>query len=275
MKDDNLDSAMLHLKAELNLRGYSEQQALRYFSHNTAFLDFISKSWRYVQKKDIENYLDYLLSDKDVSSGLFEEIIFSLNFFYNGILKKNFEIKYAPEIQDRGNKTFGKEDIRKLIESSDEIRQRILIKLMFSTGLRLSECISLKIADIDVGNKLGFAKNGKKVKQFPLAESVIPDIITYLDTRKDDNPYLFNSQKTHISPKESQEYLDIASEKAHLGKITFPVLRDSFLAQLNEAGYNKGVLNSIKRLTKKNSRYNDINDAFEFIRIYGNPIDFI
>lgn len=265
MTEELLETAMLHLKAELSRNGYKEKTIERYILHNSAFLRFLKKKPHYVRKEDIDEYLNLLSSDPSIKKSIIMEIREALDLFYEQVLKKDFYIK-EPEKENR--QILSREEIKTLIDSSPSIKHKLFLKLLYSTGMRLSECVKLTKEDIDL-------KNMKIKNKYPIHESIIPDFGIYLDSRKDSNPYLFNANEdSHISPKTAQKYIDLATDRAGMQRIFYPEIIASFAKHLSES---KGHLSSLyyKLYVSSNikSPYNFIDMTLNNLKENQHPLD--
>ena len=57
-----------------------------------------------------------------------------------------------------------KEEIKQLIEGADTSKSKLIISFLYSTGLRVSEIVNLKVNDINLDEKIGFVRAGKGKK---------------------------------------------------------------------------------------------------------------
>lgn len=87
-------------------------------------------------------------------------------------------------------------EIEMLRESCKYIRDKAIIDLLFSSGMRISECTNLNITDVDFEKReiTVFGKGGKWRKAFIDSKAVV-SLRMYLATRTDDNPALFVQRK--------------------------------------------------------------------------------
>lgn len=226
--DKVLDTAMLHLKAEMNKEGFSESTISRYISHNKAFLNFINKGPQYVRKGDIKTYTRYLFSDTDIPRITVKEIFASLMFLYDNVLKKGFCLEQPSERFE----LLTQEEIKQMLSYVKSIKHKVFIKLMYATEMKLSECISLKTKDIDIRKKKIIIGN----KEYNIPDSLITDIVKYLDTKKGEKYFFNDNNGSHISAKVAQTYLDAATADAGMDRVYFPILKRSFARHLAEAG---------------------------------------
>src|SRR3989338_3280432 len=120
---------------EMKIRGYSRITIDRYCYINSRFLDFIKKSPKDVNKKDIGTYLVYLY-DKNKSSATRHLICAAIKFYYEIVLKRKFNLKY-PKKSNKLPIVLGKEEVLKMIDSLKNPKHRLLLELMYGSGLRV------------------------------------------------------------------------------------------------------------------------------------------
>ena len=124
----------------------------------------------------------------------------------------------------------------------------MVIALIYSAGLRLSEAVNLRLQDIDRTREVITIKagKGKKDRQVPLSEKIVVMIHTYLNEY---NPkeYLFEGQKGgKYSVKSVQNIFQKALQKADIKKkATVHTLRHSFATHLLEKGTDIRVIQEI------------------------------
>jgi len=70
----------------------------------------------------------------------------SLVFYFNNVLKKKIEIK-TPKIPKKIPTVLTREEIKRMIELTKNFKHRLIIELLYSTGVRLSELRNLKISN--------------------------------------------------------------------------------------------------------------------------------
>jgi site-specific recombinase XerD len=127
-----------------------------------------------------------------------------------------------------------------LIENS---KHKAIIALAFSTGMRVSEIINLKIKDFDLDRNLILIKNakGRKDRIVPLSEKVRSVIRVYFSEYKPEE-YLFNGQ---CCPQYSAKSCNQIVKK-HLGQdYHFHTLRHSSFTALLENGTDLRIIQSI------------------------------
>ena len=112
---------------------------------------------------------------------------------------------------------------------------------IYSAGLRISECINLRIADIDSNRMTIFIKDGKgkKDRYTLLSEKLLPILRKYIkECKPKPKDILFEGQfGGHYSVTSIEHILQRACKKAKILKqVTTRTLRHSFATHLHEAG---------------------------------------
>lgn len=132
-----------------------------------------------------------------------------------------------------------KKEVQKIIEVTQNPKHRLMLKLAYGMGLRVSELVSLKISDIDSTAMLVRIEQGKgkKDRVVPLPESVLEDMRSYY---KDYRPkiYLFEGQhEGQYSIRSAQQVFKSGLKKAGIKKqIGIHGLRHSYATHLLETG---------------------------------------
>ena len=224
---------MEKLEMELQLRGYSRQTAKAYVHHNQKFLFFIKKSPKNVLKSDIESYILSLL-EKNKDKATINLAVSSLLFYYKNILKRNFHVKRLKQ-ENKMHSVLSADETRQLIKAAKNIKHRLLLKLMYSTGLRVSEAVSLKKRDIDYERKIGYIRCGKggKDRMFPLSNNLLKDLNEHLNNHTSE--YLFDTKEGCYTIRTAQQICKLYSKKAGIRKNVTPhTLRRTFATHMIE-----------------------------------------
>src|SRR5215467_1883258 len=140
------------------------------------------------------------------------------------------------------------EDVDKLLEQPDlnddvGVRDRAMLELLYATGLRVSELVGLKIADVELeaGSLSCFGK-GSKQRRIPIGRSSIHFLKNYfvvrrrmLKERRSDLMFL-EPNGNPISRQKFWKIITLYGEQAGLGHVTPHMLRHSFATALIENG---------------------------------------
>ena len=132
------------------------------------------------------------------------------------------------------------------------LRNRAMLEVLFSTGMRISELVNLKISQVDKSGRIFILGKGKKERFVYLTPRALKILTEYLNTRLDDSPYAFVPYrglraKELKHKKISPNYLQakIKQYRELLG-INVPIsahsLRHGFATYLAEAGANPAAI---------------------------------
>ncbi len=219
------------------------------------------------QTEDIEKYLKALKDDGNLSKTLSRKIS-TLREFYKflqseKIIKENPASKLrTPKIGKSLPLFLTEKEMKKLcaVYKNEKkfvlVRMRTMIKLMYSSGMRVSELVSLPETAInyDLRQVLIYGKGGKE-RIVPISKEVVDDIIEYLEIRNSfignrKSKWLFPSLRSlsgHMTRDGFFKNLKKAAIKAGISqeKVHPHVLRHSFATRLVN---NKADLRSIQKM---------------------------
>ena len=119
---------------------------------------------------------------------------------------------------------------------------------MYSSGLRVSEAVSIKIDDLDLSEKMGKIKHGKgnKERYIILSDRLIQHFNGYISKKKDKSAYVFSVNGKPITIRQAQKVVQEAAKKASLKKRVFcHALRSSFATHLLEAGTDIRIIQEL------------------------------
>ena len=215
------------LEMELRSLGFSRQTIKTYMQGFKAFLHFINKDLRYVKTEDFKRFKIHLLSG--LKPKTVNTYLAPVKFFYMNIMKRKMHIKGVknpkklPVVHSR-------ETIVKMIESCSNPKHKLLMILLYSSGLRVSEVVRLKWEDIDFHEKIINIRGakGKKDRITLLSEKSIEQFKNHYKV----SDYLFPGRKGHLTERTAQAVI-----KNYSGKKLFPhSLRSSFATHLLDNG---------------------------------------
>ena len=225
---------------EMKLRNFSPKTRKVYLSYNFRFLEWIRKSPRDISGEDIRQYLLYLIS-RQYSSSTINLAHNALAFYYGTILRKNISAIPFQKREQKVREIASPDEIRKMISTVANPKHKILIGLLYASGIRRSEAIKIQLRDIDCERKLLLVRQGKgaKFRYTILSEQILTQIKEYLQTRSTISSYLFSTKEGHITDRTVEAVIDNARQKANIPKnITPHSLRHSFATHLMAQGTN-------------------------------------
>ena len=179
---------------------------------------FKNKALKSINQNDIKNYIQEI--NKTMNAKSVSRNISTLKSFYKYLLIDNYITKTPltniamPKIKKDLPKVLSEEEIEKLLnfELKDhyDYRNKAMLELMYSSGLRVSELINLKVTDIDLNlETVRIFGKGSKERIVPLggyAVNALKEYLTYhrnaLAKNKNSN-YLFLSSRADIMTRQA------------------------------------------------------------------------
>lgn len=231
------------LHTELQLRGYSEQTKYSYIKINKDFLEHVAKEVTAITKEDIKKYLAHLVSQKRAARSV-NLARAALLFYYNVVLERNFANIKTPKIQASLPTVLSKEEVSALIRAGKTRKSRFIIKLLYATGMRVSELVRLKVEDLELTSNIAWVRSGKggKDRMIILSKDLREDLM-----RKKPGSFVLVSPKGGpMSERTIQNIVQNTTRRAKIIKHVTPhTLRHSFATHLLESGNDIRVIQEL------------------------------
>lgn len=259
------------LKTELRLRGFSPLTVRNYSFFADKFLKSTEKNCEDFNSDDAKAYLSQLFEGKSKNTIMLAAA--SLKFFYQEVLKKEFSDIKIPKKDKSLPEVMSQEEILNLIEATDNRKSRLIVSLLYSSGLRVSELVNLKVDDLNLKEKLGWVRRGKgsKDRLFTISESLSEELAKYLD--KKENTYVFSKEKP-LTTRNIQKIIKGARLKAGITKKVTPhTLRHSFATHLLEQGTDIRVIQAVLGHSSLNTTQIYTHISNEQLKKIKNPFD--
>lgn len=229
------------VKRECRRRRYSDKTSEIYIYCISRFLKFAGKTIDRISKKDVRLFLEHL-SEKGMAGNTMNTYHMAVRFLFEEILGKRIwiDIRYS-KVPEKLPVALAKDETKRLFDSIENEKHRLMIQLMYSAGLRLSELINLKAQDIDFRNSFGFVRKGKGSKDriFILSEKLKNPLKDLVEKEGiEEKNFLFRSGRNdQYSQRTVQQIIKMGSRKAGIKKRVTPhTLRHSFATHLIEDG---------------------------------------
>ena len=268
---------------ELRLRGFSKRTIESYLFFNKKFIDFIRKNPRNVDSIDIKTYINYLMEERNAKPRTINLAISSLKFYYDVFMNKRLFFRIKRQKEDKRLPTvLSMEEIKAMLENEKNLKHKLLIEFLYSSGLRVSECIKLRVNDIYFGEKIGIVRKGKgsKDRYFILSERVADDLKKYLrlrEKKKIRSSYIFeNYNNGHITTETAEKIVKKAAKNANIAKNVYPhALRASFATHLLESGIDKHYVQKLLGHSRSDTVERYLNTGSNYVKGITSPLDML
>jgi len=244
------------------VKGRSDSTRKIYTNRLMKFFDWLNKNnYSKITKETIWQFRIYLSEQKFSKRTQAHYLIVLRNFLK--FLKKELNLEVIdftqvelPKLPEREIKILNESELEKLLNApqGDDIkslRDKAILEILFSTGLRVSELCSLnRDIDIDKG-EIAIKGKGGKIRTVFLSERAKKALKEYLENRNDNHPALFISLARNMEPKRLsaravQKIIKFYALKAGIIKNIHPhVLRHQLATFLISAGVNLRVVQEI------------------------------
>lgn len=249
----NIPKHIDDLRNELSRKGYRANSVKNYTSYVETFLKHFDKTITEPSKVNEQQIKAYLGRFTEHNTQRAHHS--AIKCFYRYVVKQPGKFKYI-EYCKRTRRlpiVLSVDEVQRMFNACANVKHKTIMALMYSTGLRVGEVISLKIANIDssrmVINILD-AKGGKD-RQVMLNQNLLELLRAYFKQYRP-KEYLFNGQNSlQYSQRSIAQFLKFYADKAGLGKRVYPhLMRHCSFTHLVEAGTD---INLIQRLAGHSS----------------------
>lgn len=227
---------------ELRRRNFSESTIDVYVRAVAAFALHFRRTPELLGADEVLTYQLHLRDVAKVSWSTYNVTTAALRFLYSVVLHKPgavLEIPYA-RLPRKVPTVLSQNEMRRLIEAADKIRDRALIMIGYACGLRVSELVHLRIEDIDSERMIVHVRQGKgkKDRLVPLSPALL-DVLRRLWRTFKPTTWLFpgDDGKRPLHPVTVRNIVRDAAKRAKIKKRVTPhTLRHTFATHLLETG---------------------------------------
>ncbi len=225
----------------IEINHYSKETHKSYKFHINKFRNY------YGDNITIDNILRHLhyLTKRGLSPSTINITRAALIYYANKVLRKEIEPKDIETVKRPKPlpKPIKMEVIERIINNTPNLKHKIVLEILYGSGLRLGEVVKIEWKDVDFVEGILRVNRGKgnKDRLVKLGETVIIHILDYKESRFNKNSiFIFDSMArptTHITKKTVQKILENSCKKAEIKEhYTIHQLRHSYATHSLEAG---------------------------------------
>ena len=250
MLDRHIDSFLSHLEVVRHLSPHTISSYRRDLDSFFTFLKEKNDSWEEVQDHQVRGFVAQERR-RGLSARSIQRALSSIRSFFNYLLDEEVvETNPAANISSPKSaqllpKALDTDLVKRLLDFKPqgdiEIRDKAMVELLYSSGLRLSELCGLNMESISIKERsCRVVGKGNKTRDLPVGEKAIQSLRDWLLVREnissDANKALFlNKSGKRISNRSVQLRLERLSKKRGLPMVNPHMLRHSFASHILES----------------------------------------
>jgi integrase/recombinase XerD len=174
---------------ELQRRNFSSETIRSYIGAVERFARYFGKPPDKLGPEHIREWQAHLLHKRKLSVGTVVAQTAGLRFFFVRTLKRRFppdSIPYPKYTHHRVPKVLSAEEVAQLIDAASNLQARAILMLLYSTGMRRSELVRLRVEDIDSKRMIVHIRQGKggKDRDVPLCPRLLETLREYWRAKK-------------------------------------------------------------------------------------------
>lgn len=169
----------------LKVRHYSEHTIIRYLKWTKDFLNLNIENLNNLNEIKINEYLKKLALEKHVSASTQNQALAALLFYFRFI--QNTPVTELGSVVHAKKKTripvvFSRDEVIRVIENLNGTK-KLIAKILYGTGMRLNEALSLRILDVDFDQNEIIVRHGKgdKDRHVMLPQKIIPELKNHIE----------------------------------------------------------------------------------------------
>lgn len=216
---------------ELQRRNYSQATIANYLRTVEQFARYFGKPPDQLGPEHVRSYQAHLLQERKLTASTVGLAVAALRFFFVKTLRRDYPPDYLPYPKQpkRLPTILSQDEVRRLIDSAQNLYHRALLVTLYATGMRRAEVANLKVNDIDSERMLVRIRQGKgsRDRDVPLSPALLETLREYWRWMKP-KTYLFPGTVNNwradkpIAPKVVWTACRQAAERAGLNKRVSP-----------------------------------------------------
>ena len=191
----NPNEFLKRLETEIKISKLSPYTLRNYVYFNKQLLNHAKKQPENIEQQDVKNFLADNMSDRAAISNIL--FLASIKFAYTNILSKDptAGIK-RPKTDKKIPTVLTKQEVQDLLNATQTLKSKLILQLLYSSGLRVSEIVNLKPTNIDFTENTGWVREGKggKDRMFIFSSKLTKKLEKFIKMHPDWN-YIFSETK--------------------------------------------------------------------------------
>ncbi|POR27089.1 MULTISPECIES: site-specific tyrosine recombinase/integron integrase [Paenibacillus] len=228
------------MRDALVARGYSSKTIKAYISQTERFFARLQGTEASINDATVQKYALALL-EKGLSHAYVNQAISALKFYFRHVLKQPKSAAYVrPKKESKLPDVLSLNEVMRLLKAVENLKHKAILYLTYTSGLRVSEVVRLRLEDCDRERKVLKVRQGKgrKDRQTLLSEAAFAVVEQYIGGEQPAD-WLFPGQREgrHLTERSAQKVFEKALAEAGIRtQVSIHSLRHSFATHLLENG---------------------------------------
>jgi integrase/recombinase XerD len=234
---------------DLQLRNRSPRTIQAYVLQVRKFAEFHGRGPELLDVEHVHRYLLHLLHVKKASWVQYNQTVSALRFLYQVTCPREKMVQRLPygKKPKRLPEVRSPEEVARFLVAVRGECQRLLLRMLYATGLRLGEGLQVRPEDLD--DARGFLRvrgKGRKERLVPLPIELVAELKAYA-RKVHAGPWLFagHDRDKAIHSATVQKACKRACQRAGLPRITPHTLRHCYATHLMEAGTDTRMIQAL------------------------------
>ncbi|MFY0675257.1 MAG: tyrosine-type recombinase/integrase [Bacteroidia bacterium] len=262
----------LNSRHNLELEKFANYLKARRLANNTikTYCNMVHAFLAYFNNTNVANINDemvkaFLAADvksRGYSNSYQRQMVSAIKLFYKERLNHMLELDKLPNIKSERKlpKVLSMNEVKRIIESTTNIKHKTLLSLCYACGLRIGEALNLKLENVNSERMIIeiLGAKGKKDRIVPISENVLRQLREYYKAYKP-STYLFEGPRkgTPYTASSANKVLKLSARRAGVNKPVFMhMLRHSYATHMLESGVDTRYIQ--KLLGHKSSKTTEI-----------------
>jgi integrase/recombinase XerD len=246
-----MESTLNQMRQDLARAEYAETTRKAYLRTAKRFLEEGGRSAEELGRDDVRRFIVKLESEGKSASWMKMKLAALVYLFAKTLGRPNdvsfisFPRQYSPLPQ-----VLSQDEVDRLLRALHHRSYQAIAMVLYGTGVRLDEALSLEVGDIDGGRGVIRVRHGKgnKAREVKLTPALLGWLRRYWAAERPARPYLFCSRRTGRPPTQETVRAALAQAADEAGvpkRVTPHMLRHSYATHLLDAGVDVRVIQAL------------------------------
>jgi len=235
---------------DMDVRHFSGRTVEAYVAGVQGLAKYYMRPPDQLSNDEVQRYLLYIRQERQLSGSTCNQIRCALKFFYAVTLQRpQAALAVPPQRQaQKLPEILSREDVERIVAATRTRRERVLLMATYGGGLRVSEVVALRPADLDAERGVIRVEQGKgkKDRYTVLAERLVREVAQYYSVYGHPEHWVFPQRAAatrHLDASSAQKIYTTAKRRAGIAKVGgIHSLRHAFATHSLEAGVDLPTL---------------------------------